>query len=228
MGATGKNSKRARPHGTETDARLPKRRKSPDGTRSRPPDAPKPPGPAPNTLALSTFHEATLAELRPKYDTLVASVISSTKIGTRIERILNHLRRSKTQAGGEGAAGLTPVALLHARPADVCKMITVAEKVKGILAGEGATVYQYNHLFELPPRPSESTVVEETVLGGEDGEESDDGFEKLEIFDKAANPAEPARPVRSMGIFLAAGPVPELKGKGGVTAQTAGEPRGGD
>lgn len=228
MGAADKtSSKRRRPDAASADARLRKKRKSPDETRSRSPNPPNPTGPAPNTLALSAFHEATLAELRPKYDVLVASVISSTKVGKRIERILGHLRRAKAQTGGEETAGSTPLLLLHARPAEICKLITIAEKVKGILAGEGGVVYQYNHLFELPPRPPELTVVEETVLaGGEEGsgEESDDGFEKLEIYDRAANPKAKAKPVRSMGIFLSADPVPELKGKGGVTAQTAGKP----
>lgn len=218
MGAADENPKRRRPHEATADARPPKRRKSPDAPR---PDAPKPAGPAPKTLALSTFHEATLAELRPKYDVLVASVISSTKIAARVQRVLGHLR---TKPAPDGAA---PLVLLHARPADVCKMITVAEKAKVALAGEGGAAYQYNHLFELPPRPVEPGVVEETVLAGAEGageEESDDGFEKFEIFDRAANPRKEARPVRSMGIFLAGDPVPELKGKGGVTVQTAGRP----
>lgn len=214
MGAADGNPKRRRPQEATPDARPQKKRKSPDAPQ---PDASKPAGPAPKTLALSAFHEATLAELRPKYDVLVASVISSTKIAARVQRVLGHLR-TKPQPDGPA-----PLVLLHARPADVCKMITVAEKVKVAMA-EGGAAYQYNHLFELPPRPAVPDVVEETVLAGaKEGEgESDDGFEKLEIFDRAANPREERRPVRSMGIFLAGEPVPELKGKGGVTVQTAG------
>lgn len=232
MGAADKtSSKRRRPDGASADARLPKKRKSPDETRSRSPDPPKPAGHAPKTLTLSAFHEATLAELRPKYNILVASVISSTKVGKRVERILGHLRRAKAQTGDEQASGSTPLVLLHARPAEACKLITVAEKAKGILAAEGRVAYQYNHLFELPPRPPEVTVVEETVLAGAEGdneEESDDGFEKLEIYDMAANPKAEAKPARSMGVFLSADPVPELKGKGGVTVQTVGTPPDGD
>lgn len=234
MGAAHRtNSKRRRPDGATADARLPKRRKSPEETRprSRSPEPPKSAGPAPRRLALSAFHEATLAELRSKYDVLVVSVISSTKVGKRVERILGHLRRAKTQTGGEQAAGPMPLALLHARPAEICKMITVAEKAKDVLASEGGFVYQYNHLFELPPQPPEPSVVEETVLaaGEEDsGEGSDDGFEKLEIYDKAANPKAEPRPVRSMGVFLSVEPVPELKAKAGVTVQTAGKPVNAD
>lgn len=230
-----RDSSKRRPRGAPADAPLAKRRKSPDATRAQSP--PKTAGPASKTLALSAFHEATLAELRPKHDVLLASVISSTKMAARVGRALDHLRRNKSQtseAEDGGSKGLAPVVLLHARPGDVGKMVSVAEKVKEVLAGEGGTVYQYSHLFEVPPKPVGPAVVEETVFGGaeggsdagEEGEASDDGFEKLEIFDKAANPREKARPVKSLGIFLSGDPVPELKGKAGITMQTAGRPPG--
>lgn len=226
-----------RPRGAPADAPLAKRRKSPDAAQDQLPKTTKTAGAPAKTLALSAFHEATLAELRPKYDVLVASVISSTKMSARVGRVLDHLQRKlshTSEAEDGGNKGLGPIVLLHARPGDVGKMISVAEKAKEVLAGEGATVYQYSHLFEVPPRPAEPTVVEETVLGGaeggrdaeEEGEASDDGFEKLEIFEKAANPREKARPVKSLGIFLSGNPVLELKGKPGITTQTAGRPPG--
>lgn len=236
MDAAREISKR-RPRGAPADAPLAKRRKSPDAAREKSPKTTKASGAPANTLALSEFHEATLAELRPKYDVLLASVISSTKMSARVGRVLDHLRRKQSHTSESedgGSKGLAPVVLLHARPGDVGKMISVAEKVKEILAGEGGTVYQYSHLFDVPPRPTKPAVVDETVLGGaegghdaeEEGEASDDGFEKLEIFEKAANPREKARPVKSLGIFLSGNPVPELKSKAGVTTQTAGRPPG--
>lgn len=234
MDAARERSSKRGPRGAPADAPLAKRRKSPDAKRAQ---SPKTVGPAAKTLALSAFHEATLAELQPKYDVLTASVISSTKMSARVTRVLDHLRRNKSQtaeAKDADSKESTPIVLLHARPGDVGKMISVAEKAKELLAGEGGAVYQYSHLFEVPPRPAESTVVEETVLGGakgegdagEEGEESDDGFEKLELFERAANPKEKTRPVKSLGIFLSGAPVPELKGKAGITTQTAGSPPG--
>ena len=228
-----RSSKRG-PRDAPAGAPLTKRQKSPDAAQAQ---TPKTAGLPAKTLALSAFHEATLAELQPKYDVLTASVISSTKMSARVARVLDHLRPNKSQtaeADDAGSKGSAPVVLLHARPGDVGKMISVAEKVKEVLAGEGGMVYQYSHLFEVPLQPKEPAVVEETALGGVEGgsdaegagEESDDGFEKLEIFDRAANPKEKARPVKSLGIFLSGAPVSELKGKAGIATQTAGRPPG--
>ncbi|SPO06665.1 uncharacterized protein DNG_09357 [Cephalotrichum gorgonifer] len=227
--ATGCASKKRGPRESPAQAPAPKRRKCPEEIQSRSTSASKKVSQPPTTLALSASLEATLAELRLKYDVLVASVLSSTKIKTRIERVTSHLRQTVSQASASGGAdgeGLPALVLLHARPAEVGKMITMVEKTKELLAPEGSgAIYQYNLLFELPPKPAEATIVEETVLEGGDrevGEESDDGFEKLEIFERAANPKAPARPVRAMGIFLSTVPVQELKSKAGITAQTTG------
>lgn len=105
-------------------------------------------------------------------------------------------------------------------------MITITETAKGILAKEGKPVYQYNHFFEVPPKPEDRSVIEETVIGGAAGEsveegeeESDDGFEKLEIYDRAANPIRASRKTKSLAIFISTVPVPELRSKTGVTEQ---------
>ncbi|KAJ6440400.1 alba domain-containing protein [Purpureocillium lavendulum] len=164
-------------------------------------------------------HEATIAELQPKYDVLVASVISSTQIHKRITQALAHLGASSEKP---------PVVLLHARPAEVCKLATIVEQCKRLLTKEGKAWYQYNELFTLPPETKNTRkttdVVEETVLDRDGaGDDSDDAaFETMTRFEKAVAPPPPPRVANSLRIFLSSQSIPELKAKSGVTVQTAG------
>ncbi|CAI4212211.1 unnamed protein product [Parascedosporium putredinis] len=174
------------------------------------------------TALLSQFHESMLADLKPKYDVAAMSVISSTKIRNRVTRIAEHLRGAATSQGDSDAQRM-PLVLVHARPSEVCKMITIIETSKSVLGAEGATVYQYNHLFEVEPRPEHRETIDETELargGEEEGEvESDDGFEKLQTYEQAANPPKPKRKTNSLAIFLSTAAVPILSGRTGITEQ---------
>ncbi|PKS05807.1 hypothetical protein jhhlp_007636 [Lomentospora prolificans] len=185
-------------------------------TKVRESDAP------PNSIRLSELHKATLTQLKPKYDVAVMSVISSTKIRNRVTRIVEHLQEASGTSDGAETKLLT-LALVHARPSEVCKMITITERVKAILNAEGKTVYQYNHLFEVQPKPEHREAIEETVLErpGEDDDQSgeDDGFEQLKVYEQAANPKKPQRKTKSLAIFVSIVPVPELKSKTGMTEQ---------
>ncbi|KAK7407918.1 hypothetical protein QQX98_009929 [Neonectria punicea] len=164
-------------------------------------------------------HESALAELAPKYDVLAASVISSTQIRKRVTYITSHLLVQ---------AEKPRVALLYARTADVCKLITVVEQCKRVLHDEGKTWYQYNQLFELPEEPRKREVVEETRLGNEADEDEDededddsDDFEVMQSrFEDAVLPPPSSNSARSMRVFLSIAPVPELKSKKGVTVQS--------
>ncbi|KAG5937759.1 hypothetical protein E4U53_008145 [Claviceps sorghi] len=172
--------------------------------------------PSPKTSLIGP-HEQVLSQLRPKYSILAASVLSSTKIRKRVTQITSHLGcRSEPPA----------VVLLHARTAEVCKMITIAEQCKRILENQGRSWFQYNQMFDLPARKGE--VVEETVLEGEKGgpsdEDEDDGFEDMAgRFEKAVGPAPvlKERAVRSMRVFLSGQAIRDLGSIKGVTMQSS-------
>ncbi|ODA80323.1 hypothetical protein RJ55_03281 [Drechmeria coniospora] len=159
-------------------------------------------------------HESITAELQLKHDVLVASVISSTKIRKRITQIAAHLGES---------AGKPRVVLLHARTAEVCKMITIVEHCKRALKEKGKAWYQYNQLFDVPDEPRKKRdVVEETVLDKEDEPSDDDDFEAMQSrFENALLPPASDRTVKSMRIFLSPQLVPELRSKDDVTEQTS-------
>jgi hypothetical protein len=184
---------------------------SDDATQSKKPRASQS-----QNVPLITPHEAILAELASKYNILPASVISSTKIKKRVSSITTHLSSS----GGQPNVGL-----LYARTADVCKLITIVEQTKRVLAEEGLTWYQYNQLFTLPTEAiAKKNSVEETVLE-EAAERSDsDGFEVMESrFEKAVLPSVSTQVTKSMRVFLSVKPIPELKLKNDVTSQSSEE-----
>ncbi|RGP74400.1 hypothetical protein FSPOR_1409 [Fusarium sporotrichioides] len=168
------------------------------------------------TFTLVAPHESIIAELNPKYEVLSASVISSTQIKKRITHVINHLLAQDDRP---------QIALLYARTADVCKLITVVEKCKQVLSEEGKQYYQYNQLFDQPEKPKRKDIVEETILekGAMDGEDNDSGSDDFEVmhsrFEDAVLPRLSQRTIKSMRVFLSIVPVPELKLKKGVTVQ---------
>ena len=167
----------------------------------------------PQTQSLIAPHQPILAQLAPKYNVLAASVISSTPIRKRIVYVVNHLIKESSELR---------VALLYARTADVCKLITVVEQCKRVLGEEGKAWYQYNQLFDQPEAEKKKHVVEETVLENEedDGSDSDD-FEVMHSrFEEAVLPPPTTRTVKSMRVFLSLAPIPELRVMKDVTAQT--------
>lgn len=172
--------------------------------------------------SLQAPHESAIEKLQTKYNVLPISVISSSKIRKRVGAITDHLVTGASKEAETETTRQCNVVLLYARPAEVCKLITVVEQSKRLLKGEGKAVYQYNELFQLPPPPQKSETVEETVLVDKDDQESseDDGFEPLESrLEKAAQPSQPKHTPRSLRVFLSCTPVPELKADPGVTVQ---------
>jgi hypothetical protein len=167
------------------------------------------------TPALVAPHEPIIAELKPKYDILPASVISSTRIKKRITHIISHLIAQGDQPR---------VALLYARTADVCKLITVVEKCKRVLSEEGKAYYQYNQLFDQPDKPEKKEIIEETILErgvDEDNDSDSDDFEVMHSrFEDAVLPRPSSRSVKSMRVFLSITPIQELKSRDGVTVQS--------
>jgi hypothetical protein len=168
-------------------------------------------------------HESAIEKLQTKYNVLAISVISSSKIRKRVGAITDHLVTTASKEAETPTTRQSNVVLLYARPAEVCKLITVTEQSKRLLKGEGKAVYQYNELFQLPPPPQKPETVEETVLvdrDDRDSSSSDDGFEPLESrLEKAVQTSQPTRTSRSLRVFLSCTPVPELKANPGVTVQ---------
>ncbi|CRK21756.1 hypothetical protein HYQ45_008994 [Verticillium longisporum] len=182
-------------------------------------------GSAPATVPLSAAHVSVLADLKTKYDILPALVLSSSKIQKRVAYLLRHLRK-------DDGDPRPPVALLHARPHEVCKMLTIAECLKRNLAAEaetgaGGQWFQYNMLYAVPLRARKAEeVVDETVFPGRgadvasEGSDDDDDFEVMEgRFERAVVPPPSTRVAMSLSIFLSAVPVPELKAREGVSVQ---------
>jgi hypothetical protein len=179
------------------------------------------PGQPSNSLPLP---DELLATLKPKYDVLTASIISSTKIQARVTRSLHQLRDGKLQ----NETRIPGVVLLHARQPEVCKMITVAETVKRTLEKEDKRWYQYNQLYVVAPRAQtkEKDTIEETISGNPedqagDDDDDDDDFETMESrFKRAILPQRPDRLPRSLRIFISTVHLPELVAKGAFTLQT--------
>ncbi|KJZ78220.1 hypothetical protein HIM_02258 [Hirsutella minnesotensis 3608] len=188
-----------------------KRRRATADAPRRQTKAARPHHAGPQKAALIGPHEDIVAQLQPKYDVHVASIISSTQIRTRVQQAVAHV----------GTAADRPrVVLLHARPPQVCKMITVAEQCKRHLADGSKACVQYNQLFDAPARAPQVNKVNETVLD-KDGQGSDsDEFEVMRTrFDEAVFPSAPARTVKSMRIFLSSNPIQELEKRDDVTVQ---------
>ncbi|RDA86768.1 hypothetical protein CP532_1961 [Ophiocordyceps camponoti-leonardi (nom. inval.)] len=151
---------------------------------------------------LSGPHEPIVATLEAKHDVLVASVISSTQIRKRVACATTHL--------SDKASPKPRIVLLHARPGQVCKLITVVEHCKRLLR----PCYQYNQLYDLPAA---------TTAHNDDDDDDEGQFESMDMtrLEKAVVAIPPTRrPVKSMRVFLALQPIPELEASSGVTLQS--------
>lgn len=231
---------------TMPEARTPKKRKeasaapkttSPKRARVDKPQTKKTTTQPAQPATLSAPHEAVISELSTRYNVLSQSVISSSEICRRVARSKDHLRPSSSDENS-GSGSKPPIVLLHSRPAETCKLITIVEQTKRAL---GTPWFQYNQLFEVPADMAKDggaenkgrgrDVVERTVLDkdqeeeDEEEEEEDDEeyFEAMrDRFEKATgtSEAQKARPTWSMRVFLATAAVPELKARAGVSLQT--------
>ncbi|KAF3062574.1 hypothetical protein CFAM422_010645 [Trichoderma lentiforme] len=164
-------------------------------------------------------HEAILKELSAKHNVLALSVLSSTQIRKRVSSASSHLLDKSAESRA---------ILLHARPADVCKMITVAEQCKRLLGDKGQAWYQYNELFDLPPEAKkkkkntrEKADVEEEEAK-EDSDSDEGAFEAMESrFEQAVLPPPRAQTYKSLRIFISHQAIPELNSRENVTVQTS-------
>ncbi|PNY27487.1 Uncharacterized protein TCAP_02589 [Tolypocladium capitatum] len=204
---------------TTTASNGPKKRKQPTEAL-QPPDQPKkqrPQEPRPHNAALIGPHESIVAELQPRYDVLVASVISSTQIRKRVTQATAHLAVSPPDR--------PRIVLLHARTTEVCKLITIVEHCKRTMGGEGRDWYQYNQLFDLPAeQKKKAEVVEDTVLDKNAEDSGSDDFEVMSSrFERAVLPPPSGRTVKSLRVFFSLQPVAELKAKSDVTVQSSEE-----
>ncbi|KAK0758376.1 hypothetical protein N5P37_008774 [Trichoderma harzianum] len=164
-------------------------------------------------------HEAILKELSAKHNVLALSVLSSTQIRKRVSSASSHLLDKSAESRA---------VLLHARPADVCKMITVAEQCKRLLGEKGQAWYQYNELFDLPPEAKKKKKKNTRERGdveeeAEEDSDSDEGaFETMESrFEQAVLPPPRAQTYKSLRIFISYQAIPELSSRENVTVQTS-------
>ncbi|KAL7793573.1 hypothetical protein V8C37DRAFT_378295 [Trichoderma ceciliae] len=193
----------------------PKKRKQPPGQ----PASSKKPRTEGNATLIGP-HENALKELSTKHNILALSILSSTQIRKRVSSATSHLLDGSSESRA---------ILLHARPADACKMITVAEQCKRVLGEQGQTWYQYNELFDLPAEAKKKNkVIPEGIELEEEAEErsgSDEAeFETMESrFEQAVLPPLRVRTYKSLRIFISPRPIPELKSRESesVTVQTS-------
>ncbi|KAM0450135.1 hypothetical protein ACHAO4_007019 [Trichoderma viride] len=162
-------------------------------------------------------HEGVLKELSTKHNVLALSVISSTQIRKRVSSATSHLLDKTSDSRA---------VLLHARPADVCKMITVAEQCKRMLDEQGRAWYQYNELFDLPvearKRRIASKKADSEEVDDDESDSDDNAFETMQSrFEQAALPPPRARAYKSLRIFISSQPIPDLKARENVTVQTS-------
>lgn len=177
-------------------------------------------------------HEELLQELQGKYSIATASVISSSKINKKVTQVLSHLGHvdlfNQTSTPG--------LMMAHARANDANKMVTVMEIAKRHMNQAGQPWYQYNRVYEVAygrgsrgksnGRGADQTIIENTVLGGEDEDEGDgeDDFEPVKTAFERAVQEKPAEEPKTtyMSIFLSRVPIPELQSKAYITLQTNG------
>lgn len=186
-------------------------------------------------------HAELLAELKGKYLMLTTSVISSSKINKKVTAVLQHLGHVDLF----NKAWVPGVMMLHARAAEVSKLVTVMEVAKRRIEEMGQVWYQYNRVYEVANEQgsngndkngkrhetngedsaeSSQMVIEDTVL--EEQENEGDAFEPtaktlsdLTIEDNPAI-AEAKKKNSFMSIFLTRVPMPELQAKPSFTLQT--------
>ncbi|GFP56122.1 hypothetical protein ACSS6W_006342 [Trichoderma asperelloides] len=162
-------------------------------------------------------HEGILKELSTKHNVLALSIISSTQIRKRVSSATSHLL---DKTSGSRAV------LLHARPADVCKMMTVAEQCKRTLGEQGRTWYQYNELFDLPAearkRKPASKEADLEEVEDDESDSDDNAFETMQSrFEQAVLPPPRAQTYKSLRIFISSQAIPDLKSRETVTVQTS-------
>lgn len=184
-----------------------------------------------------------LGELATRYEVLALSVVSSTSIARRVDRILAHLGRFHPS----DMSVLPGVVLLRARAGEAAKLVSVAELVRRRVAEAEHKWWQYNRLYEAPAggeggraarnhnhqnhrsgrqhaaacaAEMQPSVIEETDLMGMDNDDDDDDFEFMQLpLERAAAPQK-TRNQPQLGIFLSRVPVPELAAMDNVTVQS--------
>lgn len=162
-------------------------------------------------------HEGILKELSTKHNVLALSIISSTQIRKRVSSATSHLLDKTSDSRA---------VLLHARPADVCKMITVAEQCKRTLGEQGKTWYQYNELFDLPAeakkRKAASKKADLEEVNDDEPDSDDNAFETMQSrFEQAVLPPPRAQAYKSLRIFISSQPISDLKTRESITVQAS-------
>lgn len=213
------------PHHLAMPSHAPKRKSPTSPTTTISNKKPRTTAPLPQTTTTPhptshyfTPHASLLVLLRPHYDVLTLSVLSSTNINKHVARALTHL----TRFSAWDASLLPGVVFLSAKTASANKLVTIAEVVRRRIGESEQKWWQYNVLSEVMEEEDQrEEVVEETVLGG--GGDRKEYFEVMggsTIHERATEPGMGrVRRTGYVGVLLSRIPVKEMVGDG-VAVQT--------
>lgn len=186
----------------------------------------------PADLSISAPEDSRILEaVESKYHVQIHSVISSSKIQTKVTSVLRHLTSTNSSSSDK-----PPVSVLRAKASDAGKLVSIAEIAKREIAaqqdeGKGRW-FQYIGLGQqIKETPKEKPIIEETILGGgnrsnagEEEHESDgegDDFEYMKTpFERALEGKPKKQAVAIMSLFLARVSVDELKRRYGEQTNT--------
>ncbi|KAI2623788.1 hypothetical protein GGS21DRAFT_333086 [Xylaria nigripes] len=189
-----------------------------------------------DSLCLSSSDDLkVMGTMTTRYEVLLLSVISSSKIQKRVSTILRHLT-PPTQSSGTGTSKAR-ISVLRAKATQASKLVSIAEIAKreiekeqptsSIEAGdagrgnEGRTGrwFQYIALgeeFQQKQPHQGGTIIEDTVIGGQGADANDSGGdEELEVtqtpFERAVEGRPTVRGIPIMSLFLSRSSIQDLK-----------------
>ncbi|KAI1438456.1 hypothetical protein GGR50DRAFT_432344 [Xylaria sp. CBS 124048] len=184
-----------------------------------------------DSLSLSSSDDLkVMSNVDDRYEILLQSVISSSKIQQRVSAILRHL--TPPAQNTDTTATKTSISVLRAKASDAGKLISIAEIAKREIENEQQATpceaggarretqtgrwFQYIALGEElreMERPRDDSVIEETVIGGSDADAGDeDEFEVMKTpFERAIEGRPLVRGVPVMSLFLSRSPIEELR-----------------
>ncbi|ETS74646.1 hypothetical protein PFICI_13130 [Pestalotiopsis fici W106-1] len=162
-----------------------------------------------------------LEAVESKYDVQVHSIVSSTKIQTKVISALRHLSES-APADADLVSGKQRIVVLKGAAAVAGKLVSIAEIAKReVAAHENGAWFQYIALGQeiKETHREKPVIVEETILDGrnksnnhEPEEDEEDDFEYMKTpFERALEGKPKKHAVAIMSLFLSRASVEELK-----------------
>ena len=170
-----------------------------------------------------SFLPAHLKFLLARHDFVYVSVISSSKMRSKVASVLGHL----TSIDDDSSSQKSKVVVIRSNAAPASKMISIIEIVKQELANDKVQVYQYCHLEGITrplPKQRKPRVGDTAEPVNEDAQanvpsrndDSDDSYEEMALPQKPElSPPLASEKLRNMPIltiYLSRTRLPDLKG----------------